>query len=166
MQKLLSRIQLAVKLVCSISIALMAAVVFIQVVNRNVFDSSFKWVEELSTMCMVCITFLGAALATSLNAHTRIELFVDLLPGKLPQLIFAAGDILCAAFSVALVFYCWPLIMGNLYTMSPAMKLPLAINYIVFAFSMLLSAVYLVLRLINRFKGEAPDEKSVAKEDK
>lgn len=56
--------------------------------------------------------------------------------------------------------------MGNLYTMSPAMKLPLAINYIVFAFSMLLSAVYLVLRLINRFKGGESEKDAVAKEAK
>ena len=165
MQKLLSRIQLAVKLICSISIALMAAVVFIQVVNRNVFDSSFKWVEELSTMCMVCITFLGSALATSLNAHTRIELFVNLLPGQLPKIVFALGDLICALFCVSLIFYCWPLIMQNLHTMSPAMKLPLAINYIVFAFSMLLSAVYLVLRLVSRFHGDASNN-GLKKEDK
>lgn len=165
MHKLLSRIQLLVKLICSISIALMAAVVFIQVVNRNVFDSSFKWVEELSTMCMVCITFLGAALATSLNAHTRIELFVNLLPGKLPKIIFALGDLVCAVFCASLIFYCWPLIMQNLHTMSPAMKLPLAINYLVFALSMLLSAVYLVLRFISRFKEEAPAQ-DTKKEDK
>ncbi len=165
MQKLLSKIQLAVKLICSVSIALMAAVVFIQVVNRNVFDSSFKWVEELSTMCMVCITFLGAALATSLNAHTRIELFVNLLPGQLPKIVFSLGDLICALFCVALIFYCCPLIMGNLHTMSPAMKLPLAINYIVFAFSMLLSAVYLVLRLISRFHADASDN-GLKKEDK
>lgn len=165
MQKLLSRVQLLVKLACSISIALMAAVVFIQVVNRNVFDSSFKWVEELSTMCMVCITFLGAALATSLNAHTRIELFVNLLPGNLPKIIFALGDVVCAVFCISLVFYCWPLIMGNLHTMSPAMKLPLSINYIVFAVSMTLSAVYLLLRVISRFKGEEPQAFSSDKDE-
>lgn len=163
MQKLFLKIQLLVRLICSISIALMAAVVFIQVINRNVFDSSFKWVEELCTMCMVCITFLGAALATSLNAHTRIELFVNLLPAPLPKIVFATGDALCAVFCVALAIYCWPLVINNLHTMSAAMKLPLAINYIVFTASMLLSALYLALRIVSRFK-ELP--KTDVKEDK
>ncbi|MDY6322239.1 MAG: TRAP transporter small permease [Succinivibrio sp.] len=157
MKLLLGRVQFLVKVICSISLALMSAIVLMQVINRNVFGGSFKWVEELSTMCMVCITFLGAALANAMNAHTRIELFVNLLPHRASQLVFAAGEGLCAVFSVALAVYCWPLITGNLHTMSPAMKLPLCINYIVFFAAMLLSAVYLLLRAASRVTGNFDD---------
>lgn len=158
MSVLLETVRRGVKLLCSASIALMAAIVFMQVVNRNLFDSSFKWVEELATMCMVCITFLGAALATALNAHTRIELFVNLFPPRVSRVIFALGDLLCAAFSVALAVYCWPLIVTNLHTMSPAMKLPWCINYVVFTFAMGLSAVYLILRGLGGLRPARPTD--------
>lgn len=150
MRTLMQKVQNLIKLICSIALALMATIVLIQVINRNVFDGSFKWVEELSTMCMVCITFLGAALATSMNAHTRIELFVNLLPKPLPSVVFTAGDLLCAAFCIALLCYGWPLVVENLHTMSPAMKAPLAINYLFFSAAMALNAAYLVLRCIDR----------------
>lgn len=167
MRAVMQKVQILIKLICSIALALMATIVLIQVINRNVFDSSFKWVEELSTMCMVCITFLGAALATSMNAHTRIELFVNLLPKPLPSVVFTAGDLVCAAFCIALLCYGWPLVTENLHTMSPAMKAPLAINYMFFSAAMLLNAVYLVLRCIDRFGskgGEAGTKASDAGE--
>lgn len=158
MRELLNRTQYLVKIICCISLALMSAIVLIQVINRNIFNDSFKWVEEMSTMCMVCITFLGAALATALNAHTRIELFVNLFPKRVSVTIFALGDIVCALFTLALGYYCWPLIEGNLHTMSPAMKLPLSINYIVFFTAMLLMAVYLILRAADSFRSVFTDK--------
>ena len=138
----------------------MAFIVFMQVINRNIVGGSFKWVEELSGMCMIWITFLGAALATTLNAHTRIELFVNLLPKLLSQSIFALGDLVCAVFSVALCYYSYPLIVANLHTMSPAMKLPLAINYMVFFISAFLICIFMILRSIEDFKGNDKQEEN------
>ena len=152
--KLIDIVKKLVTWVCCFALALMASIVFIQVINRNIIGGSFKWVEELSAMCMIWITFLGAALATTLNAHTRIELFVALLPKRLSQAIFAFGDLACAIFSIALCYYSYPLIVANLHTMSPAMKLPLAINYIVFFVSAFLICIFMILRAIEDFKGK------------
>ena len=152
--KFIEIIKKLVTWVCCFALALMARIVFIQVINRNIDGGSLKWVEELSSMCMIWITFLGAALATTLNAHTRIELFVALLPKRLSQTIFALGDLACAIFSFAMCFYSYPIIVANLHTMSPAMKLPLAINYIVFFFSAFLICIFMILRAIEDFKGK------------
>lgn len=145
---------------CSFALALMAFIVFIQVINRNILGGSFKWVEELAAMCMVWITFLGAALATTLNAHTRIELFVNLLPKRLSKLLFALGDLVCALFAIALCYYSYPLIIANLHTMSPAMKLPLAINYIVFFISAILICIFMILRAYEDIKAQDNKEEA------
>ncbi len=158
--RLIDIVKKLVTWVCSFALALMAFIVFMQVINRNIVGGSFKWVEELSGMCMIWITFLGAALATTLNAHTRIELFVNLLPKLLSQSIFALGDLVCAVFSVALCYYSYPLIVANLHTMSPAMKLPLAINYIVFFISAFLICIFMILRSIEDFKGNDKKEEN------
>ncbi len=158
--RLIDIVKKLVTWVCSFALALMAFIVFMQVINRNIVGGSFKWVEELSGMCMIWITFLGAALATTLNAHTRIELFVNLLPKLLSQSIFALGDLVCAVFSVALCYYSYPLIVANLHTMSPAMKLPLAINYIVFFISAFLICIFMILRSIEDFKGNDKQEEN------
>ena len=69
-----------------------------QVVNRNIFGGSFVWVEELAGMCMVGITFLGAALATSTNAHTRIDFIILKLPKRGTKIMYMLGNAVCAAF--------------------------------------------------------------------
>lgn len=162
----LSHIQTAVRLICSFAIALMSTIVFIQVVNRNVFGGSFKWVEEMSGMCMVWITFLGAALAVTYNAHTRIELFVNMMPKHLSRTIFALGDLACSIYSVILACYSWPLVMANIHTMSPAMKISLSFNYIVFLVAAVLIAIFFVLRAKEDYFGaneaQASDKKEKA----
>ena len=60
--KLIDIVKKLVTWACSFALALMATIVFIQVINRNIFGGSFKWVEEMASMCMVWITFFGAAL--------------------------------------------------------------------------------------------------------
>ena len=159
---LMKKIQTLVRFICSFAIALMSTIVLLQVINRNIFGSSFKWVEELSGMCMIWITFLGAALATTLNAHTRIELFVNLLPKRLSKLVYALGDIVCAVFSLALSCYSYPLIVANIHTMSPAMKISLSFNYIVFCVATILICIFYLIRA----KADFTEMKAAGKEDK
>ena len=149
--ELMKKIQFLVRVICSFALALMSTIVLMQIINRNIFSGSFKWVEELAGMCMIWITFLGAALATTLNAHTRIELFVSLLPRRLSKCIFALGDLVCAAFSLTLAYYSYPLIVANLHTMSPAMKISLSINYIVFCVATLLICIFYLVRAKEDF---------------
>ncbi len=161
---LLKFIQTAVRLVCSFAIALMSTIVFIQVVNRNVLGGSFKWVEELSGMCMVWITFLGAALAVTYNAHTRIELFVTMLPKPISRTIFALGDLVCSIYSAVLACYSWPLIMANIHTMSPAMKISLSFNYAVFLIATVLICIFFILRAKEDYFGSQNQQAPGAKE--
>lgn len=148
---MLLKIQSAIRIVCCFALALMSFIVLMQVVNRNIFGGSFKWVEELAGMCMIWVTFLGASLASSLGAHTRIELFVTLFPKKISDLIFAIGDVVCALFSLSLSYYSIPLILANIHTMSPAMKISLSINYIVFAVATVLMFIFYIIKAKEDF---------------
>ena len=87
MEKLLNGIRNVLKVLCCLVITFMCVIVFIQVINRNCFGKSFVWVEELVGMCMVAITFLGAALASSNNSHTRIDFVVLKLPKRMSTMV-------------------------------------------------------------------------------
>lgn len=60
-KKLLDTIKFLLRLISCVSICLLVVIVFMQVINRNFFDHSFTWVEEVASMAMVFITYLGAA---------------------------------------------------------------------------------------------------------
>lgn len=61
-KKLLDTIKFLLRLISCVSICLLVVIVFMQVINRNFFDHSFTWVEEVASMAMVFITYLGAAM--------------------------------------------------------------------------------------------------------
>ena len=81
-KKLLDTIKFLLRLISCISICLLVVIVFMQVINRNFFDHSFTWVEEVASMAMVFITYLGAAMATINNGNTRIDFFIRKLPTR------------------------------------------------------------------------------------
>ena len=89
-KKLLDTIKFLLRLISCVSICLLVVIVFMQVINRNFFDHSFTWVEEVASMAMVFITYLGAAMATINNGNTRIDFFIR----KLPTPVYNAFELL------------------------------------------------------------------------
>lgn len=149
MEKLLDWIRNILKVLCCLVITFMCVIVFIQVINRNCFGKSFVWVEELVGMCMVAITFLGAALASSNNSHTRIDFVVLKLPKRISTMVYMFGNALCAVFVAVLGYYSVPLISSTLNSLTPRLKLPYAINYIVVLTGAVLMFIYLVALIIQ-----------------
>ena len=78
------------------------------------------------------------------------------------KLIYALGDLVCAGFSLALSCYSYPLIVANIHTMSPAMKISLSFNYIVFCVATILICIFYLIRA----KADFAEMMAVGKEDK
>lgn len=60
----------------------MSGSVFIQIVARNIFNSSFEQFEELPRFLLIWITFLGAAMVFRNAGHLGVEFFVNILPKR------------------------------------------------------------------------------------
>lgn len=152
MGKLLHFIREALKVTCCLVLSLMSIIVFMQVVNRNLFDKSFVWVEELAGMCMVGIAFLGAALATSSDGHTRIDFVILKLPKRGSTIMYMIGNAVCAVFVCILAYHSIPLIQGSMNSLTPRLKLPYAINYVVVLVSAVLMLLYLMALIVQDWK--------------
>ena len=61
-------------------LAVMAALVIVNVISRYVFLYSFTWVEEVTRYMMIWAAFLGVGLALRVGGHIAI----DTLPQSLP----------------------------------------------------------------------------------
>lgn len=79
-------------------IALIAVIVFAQVISRYVFSRAITWSEELSTIAMVWAVYLGAAIAIRKRFHIRILVLVRLMSRPMAVATVIIGDILFLFF--------------------------------------------------------------------
>lgn len=146
--KILNGIQYALKVLCAIVICSLTVILALQIVKRNVFLSSFTWAEELSTISMVWITFLGAAMATSNDQHTRIDFFIRKLPFKAYHSVLIFDNLACIAFCLIISKYAWKAIGNNLNNLTPALKLPVSVNYLGMLLGLILMVLFFVVQTV------------------
>ena len=82
-------------------LAVMACIVFTNVVLRYLTNESLYWAEEVARHLMVWLTFVGAGLVLRFGGHIAIENLHNVLPGRTGQwlrAVIAAG--LIVFFSV------------------------------------------------------------------
>lgn len=127
--------------------SVMTIVVFVNVILRYAFNSGITFSEELSRLCFVWLTFLGAILAMKENAHIRVDSFVRRLSAR--------GRKSCAVIANVLIIYVsWLLFDGsltqtliNLDTQSPALGIPMAFLYVTGVISSVGIIVYAIRNL-------------------
>lgn len=121
-KKLLDTIKFLLRLISCVSICLLVVIVFMQVINRNFFDHSFTWVEEVASMAMVFITYLGAAMATINNGNTRIDFFIRKLPTPVYNAFELLDDVICIVFLVIVSTIAYKQMLTSWSMQTPALR--------------------------------------------
>lgn len=82
-----------------------AALIFLEVVLRYVFDTGLSWIPEIAGFCMVWMVYMGAALGVRERFHIRIFVGVMLLPGRLPAAFVILSDVVWFIFNIGMLVY-------------------------------------------------------------
>ena len=85
-----------------LTMAIMVACIFAQVVSRYLFGQPLVWVEELSTYAFIWGSFVGASAGLKRGIHLRIESFVARLTEGARRALRVVLDALMIAFCVVL----------------------------------------------------------------
>jgi TRAP-type transport system small permease protein len=92
----------AVEAVLALLLAVMAVLVFGNVVLRYGFNSGITVSEELARFMFVWLTFIGAVLAMQQNAHLGVDSLIQRLSDPMKKLAFVISSVLmlicCAVF--------------------------------------------------------------------
>ena len=110
-------------------LAVMAFMVFANVMLRLTTDISILWVEELSRFLMIWLTFLGAGLVLRYGGHIGIDNLQEAFPRQ-------AKLIRGVVFALMLAFFVFMLIMGIRYSIftwgqtTAAMEIPVGAVYL------------------------------------
>jgi len=145
----------ALRLILVVSLALMVVLVFGNVLLRYLFNSGITVADELSRLCFVLVTFLGAIVTIRERAHLGVDSLVRRLPPAGRRLCFGLAQVLMMVPMALFLQGSWQQMLINLSVKSPVMGYPMGLFYgigVLFAFSVLAILGAVLLRfLCGRF---------------
>jgi len=89
-------------------------VIFVEVVRRFVLSYSSVWGEETARYTFIYLVWIGAAAAVRDRAHIRIDVLLTFLPPRVCAGVLLLGDLLMAAFAVAVFYFSIKFFMTSL----------------------------------------------------
>ena len=99
---MLQRIEKAVSCSC---VAVMAILVFANVIARKVFNHSLAVSDEMSTYLFVLMSFMGTAIAARRGAHLGLSIVTDRLSGKAKKGVGFVMYLISAFFCLLILIF-------------------------------------------------------------
>ena len=143
---------------CGILMFGMMSIIFVQVVARYAFHHSLSWSEEIGRYIFVWISFLGMVAAFKHGSHVSLDLLLHVLKGCSRKVLLRSNGLLILVMSSAIFWSGIKLYQLGTRQMSPALKLPMHLVYLVVPVSGLLLVYFSARALWISFHTEAKKE--------
>jgi TRAP-type transport system small permease protein len=148
-EKLLGRLERILLVLLAGLLAFITLGVFIQVVLRYVFATSFLWGEELSLFAFIWCVFIGAAITSWRRTHFAFDVFDDRLRGRAAGLQRLVVDLSMLVVIAVMLYYGWQFSVLSLLRMSPALGITLFVPTIIIPVSAVLMLLAVVPDLVR-----------------
>ena len=139
-----------------LSMAIVVVALAGQVVLRYFFHSALPWPEELSQFLLVWMSFLGMYVALRRNQHIRIEWLPKNGPGFI-RVLKLVGLLSICVFLAYVGYGGWKLAMTAWGQPSTALRIPMAIPYLIIPIASFLSFFAVIVLMRRTWRGEAGD---------
>jgi TRAP-type C4-dicarboxylate transport system permease small subunit len=113
------------------ALATISAVLVMQVVLRYFFNAALPWPEELSQFLLVLLSFLGMYRAIGKDQHIRIDWLPKSGQSPLVRGLRICGLLAVCVFLAYVGYGGWELAMTAWTQPSTALRLPMAIPYLI-----------------------------------
>ena len=146
------KITSVVNKIVALLLALMAVLVFGNVIMRYFFHSGITWAEEVSRFAFIWLIFIGSIIALKDNLHLGVDTVVSRLSPKAKRILFIVNEIILLIILVMLLDGAYELTMINRDQSSPAINLPYAYVYVsgvIMAVAMIGITAYKLYRLTS-----------------
>lgn len=129
MGKLSKTLGSSLNVVMAVSLAIMAILVFGNVVLRYLFNSGITWSEEMSRFLFIWLIFLGAIGALKDHEHLGVDMLVKRLPPLGKKIVFVLTNGLILYVLWLVLDGSWKMTLINIDSKAPATGLPLGYVY-------------------------------------
>jgi TRAP-type transport system small permease protein len=131
------------------SLALMAILIFGNVVLRYAFNSGIMWSEEMSRFLFIWMCFLGAIGALKDNSHLGVDMVIKKLSEGKKKIVYSISNLLILYILWLMIEGSWKVSIVNLHTPAPVTGLPMFYIYIT---GVVMSAIMACLVIRNLYK--------------
>jgi TRAP-type C4-dicarboxylate transport system permease small subunit len=142
----------------------LAGVVFLQFFTRYVLNDSIAWTEEIARYLLICVTFVGAAMAARKGSHIALELALYVLPPGPRRWLRIVLSMVAVVFFAVAAWLCFGIAEAMWYQPMVVVDLPLGLVYYVAFFGLVLTTIRFAWYAVMQFRaGEQPRESEGAR---
>ncbi len=144
------------KMLCTITLALMSAIIVLQVFFRYVLNNSLSWSEELARYLFIWTIYIGISYGVKMDKHVAVDAVYTYMPKGVKKYYAMVAYALFMIFAVLVVYY-GVTVVGMQITsgqVSPAMGLPMQYVYVAPVVGMVLTIIRLVQKIIEAARAE------------
>ncbi len=131
----------------------MTALIVIQVVGRNVFNTGLSWAEELARYCGLGVVYLTVPLLLLHNKHIKVELLPARLGGGSKRALELVNELMVLAFCLIFLTAGWMFLKRAAQFSTAAMGIPNWLYYLPAAIGMVLLTLVAASRVMRLVKG-------------
>lgn len=138
----------------AVGIALMGEliVVILNVLGRHFLELPILWADEGAGLALSIIAFLGGAIAYRREQHIFVRTFVDLLPPRWRDVLYALVDWLVLEIAAIAFYYSILLIRARWGETTPILEISGSWMAVPMFFGMVALAFYAAMRLAERLR--------------
>lgn len=130
-------------------LAVVTAMILLQVLGRELLDDGMPWADEIARLGGLGLIFLAAPLLLARDLHVRVDYFANLLPLRLRRLLQKLVDLLTVAFCGLFLVAGWFFLQRAGRFSTPALSLPNLAFYLPAIVGVTLLALVAVHRLAS-----------------
>jgi TRAP-type transport system small permease protein len=145
-QRLASGVARTVEILLGLILSLILILAMGEIISRYVTGHSLVWVDELSRLLFVWLTFLAAAAAFHHRIHFRVVLLWRAIPKRARPRLELAVDAISLAFAVVMLVQSLRIIDVTYVQRTTAMQIPMSYVYAVVPLSAVLIMMFILLR--------------------
>ncbi|MCA1065298.1 TRAP transporter small permease [Rossellomorea sp. AcN35-11] len=147
------------ELILVLTLAIMVALIFAQVVGRYVFSSAPSWTEEMARYIHIFQVWIGASYAVKKRQHIRIEAFIDLFKGTARKFIDTLALLIWFGLAVFLAVFGTQLVLASFQNgqITPAMQIPMWLPFLAIPIGGAGMAFRLIQQVITIWRGDGEE---------
>lgn len=130
-------------------VAMMTAVVLLQVVCRYAFSQSLEWSEELARYLFVWISMIGAALSIKKRGHFGMDFFFQMFPHKIQRVAIYLIYLCMGVVVLVILVQGIVLLQRTSAQTSPAMQISMGLAYACLPVGAALMALHLLVIILK-----------------
>jgi len=130
-------------------LAVMIALVFMNVVLRYCFSTGFAWSEEIARLCFIYLVYLGSIGAMRDNQHLIIDSVLSRIPPLAQKAVFLLVQATIIWVMVILTRGSWQLVIQNLGDRWVATQFPI---FLVYGVGLVTGISIIILSLANIYR--------------